>query len=284
MNGRGRADRRHETSSLPPAERAVFAYLVRKSDNTTGQIRPEYAWKLALRRIAEATGYDKSTVARAFNHLEAERWISRKRSAGGAGKVTLYTILPDGEPLPCECAKLSRRSVTPLPGAERTRRWRTRKTVALTSHNTRPDPTASHNPRSGANVTASATVQRSRVTSHNTRSASVLDRETQREERVTSRPENDLDRGPAVCAACDGPLDPALPAAGFTTHPCCDPSETVPGLAPVPLAALPGRVLSWRERLAGPAAWGPCARCRAACIRYGPHGSPLCPSCRGAAA
>jgi len=49
-----------------------------------------------------------------------------------------------------------------------------------------------------------------------------------------------------------------------------------------------GAVLDYRERgwmitafgrVSSGIVTGPCARCRAVCVRYGPHGRPLCPNC-----
>jgi hypothetical protein len=55
----------------------------------------------------------------------------------------------------------------------------------------------------------------------NAAAQSVVSTERQREGRVGRKPERDL----ALCAVCETAMDPVLPAAGFTTHPCCDPDE-----------------------------------------------------------
>jgi hypothetical protein len=53
------------------------------------------------------------------------------------------------------------------------------------------------------------------------------------ERRREGRGERKLEPDLALCAVCQTPMDPVLPAASFTTHPCCDPDEVSP-LWPVP--------------------------------------------------
>ncbi len=45
------------------------------------------------------------------------------------------------------------------------------------------------------------------------------------------------------CRVCGRPLDPVLPAGGYTTHPCCDPREkpaAATAARPVTDVPLPG--------------------------------------------
>src|SRR5262249_10337112 len=115
---------------------------------------PEHAWKLALSRIASATGLHVSTVARSLAHLESHHWIARYRSAGGRRRFTEYLILPHNplDPDPCKCRKKARNPVTrPLTDAERMRRYRARKRAGQAAERNEPAGQA-------ANVTANATV------------------------------------------------------------------------------------------------------------------------------
>ncbi len=77
---------------------------------------------------------------------------------------------------------------------------------------------------------------------------------------VVSRKAPDKPEGQR-CSACREPM--ILIEPGQVTHPACD---------------LPDRGITRAVPSApsGPSPLSPCARCGGQCVRYGPHGSPLC--------
>jgi hypothetical protein len=118
------AKRLARRSKLPPAERAVLNEMIDCADYRTGEILPEWAWKLALARLAASTGHHPSTVKRALAHLELDGYLGRRRTHGGRGRWTRYVLFPNGPPLPCECRKPRSNPAGPDSGAVRTARWR----------------------------------------------------------------------------------------------------------------------------------------------------------------
>lgn len=180
MNWRGRAESLVRQSNLPAADRTVFRYFLTAADNGNGMVLPEHAWKLALSRIARATGLHVSTVARSLAHLESHHWIARYRSAGGRRRFTEYLILPHDplDPDPCKCRKQSRDPVTrPLTDAERMRRYRARKRAGQAAKRNEPAGQA-------ANVTANTTVNCRLSRNEPAGQAANLTERTQREKEV----------------------------------------------------------------------------------------------------
>lgn len=122
MNWRGRANRVIRKSRMHPSDRAIFRLVCDCADNETGEIAPQYAPTLA--ELASDSGHGRSTVIRSLAHLELHRYLARDRSAGGRGIKTVYVLLPDGEPQPCECPDQRRAPARALTEAERAKRYR----------------------------------------------------------------------------------------------------------------------------------------------------------------
>jgi hypothetical protein len=191
------------TSGLPGGERAVIRDLLNCADNATGLIRAEHDWKTSLALIADRVGFPKSNVILWLDHLERHRIVRRHRSAGGQGHRTRYVLLPPGAEA-CTCP--SRVRDEPKPAAQRMREMRRRKRLTA---------------RNAQSVTAHRPFEGSVARNENVVSPAAEHLGIAPRREVPSLPGNDL----ALCRVCGESLDPVLPAAGFTTHPGCDPDE-----------------------------------------------------------
>jgi hypothetical protein len=90
----------------------------------------------------------------------------------------------------------------------------------------------------------------------------------------------------AESTACATPMDPVLTAAGYSTHPLCEP-YTGPEGDDTELECATALIKAIEQSPSIPSqvpdpTTGPCAHCREPRTRYGPHGSPLCGTCRPA--
>lgn len=177
---------------MRPSERIVFLVLLERSDNTDCTI-PAYMTP-SLPQLADATGYTVSTAKEALTHLEKHAWMTRARGPGGRGRKSGYQLTAGRE---CDA---------PNPSA----------CIRL------PKQADGSAPLTKKQADGSAQKQADGAT-ENSRSDNVSD---------VGHRRGRVEVGPALCAVCQLPMDPVLPKAGFTTHPCCDPNEVSPDWPP----------------------------------------------------
>ena len=173
----------------------VFFAMLDKADFGTAALRGPWQPR-SVSDIAHWAEVSEATAKRALTDLERHGWIERRRNAGlGRGHKTSYAINL-GVPWP-------ERESSAVSGAERTRRWRERKVA--------------HNGVTGTWKEAQMEVTRDTIQRHITAA--------QHGGSAGRAVTEGVGKGKPLCAVCLTPLDPVLPAAGYRTHPCCDPKE-----------------------------------------------------------
>jgi hypothetical protein len=203
------------------SERAVFLALLERADNEDCSIPPYVTPSLV--QLAEMAGCSKSAAALALGHLEWHGWVERKRSKGGRSRKTAYQ-LREGFPCGPECDQ--RRPLSPRAGRQ-----------SSPPPKRSGDRTVYDGKQSGER-----TPKQSNSHSQTRRPARVSDeglREGEGRQGSVAQPAvrsvagassaGDSANGQRkACAVCQLPMDPALVAAGYSTHPCCDPYEVSP--------------------------------------------------------
>jgi hypothetical protein len=181
---------------MRPSERIVFLILLERSDNTDCSVP---AWITpSLAQLADAAGCTVSTTAEALSHLEKHGWLTRARSKGGRGQKSGYQLTA-GQP----CGAASPASCL------------------------RP-PKQSDGSDSLTEKQSDGSEQKQSDGSWSNRRSNAVSDVGHRRGRVK--------KDPALCLVCHLVMDPVLPPAGFSTHPCCDPYEVSP-LWPAPYEA-----------------------------------------------
>lgn len=106
-------------AGLLPRDFQIYITLISRADYNTAEINAEFPIR-GVNDLAGRCQMSPRSVVRALEHLAQHGWIN---SALGWRSPQTYRPL-HGEP--CECRNQKR---APLSGAERTRRWRTKRSV-----------------------------------------------------------------------------------------------------------------------------------------------------------
>jgi Helix-turn-helix domain len=190
----------------------------------------------SLEQLAEACGCWKSTVVAALDHLEDHGWLTRtrttKRDAKGPGRghKTAYQLLSGCE-CPPSCDRYRDRRPAPGDGGRQSPTSpkgsdsRTLSERKGSDSGLRKGPIRTRKP-------AGQPVSDEGIREGEDRQGSSFTE--QRVCDVTADKAVDVTHSLRSCSVCQLPMDPVLPAAGFTTHPCCDPDEVSP-LRPQPV-------------------------------------------------
>ena len=203
------------------SERAVFYALLERSDNNDCSIPPKMTPSLV--QLAEACCCSKSTATLAVDHLAWHGWLIRKRSKGGRSHKSTYQ-LDEGFPCPPDCEKRlpaspsgGRRSPAPPKRSDSRTVYEEKRSDSRTQKRSDWHPQTRSSDR----------VSDEGIGEGGDREGSAL---TERRVCDVSAPQRAIDvtHSSRLCAVCQLVMDPVLPAAGFTTHPCCDPHETSP--------------------------------------------------------
>ena len=270
-----------DKARLPARDYRIYMALFRRAQWGTMEIRDRWQPR-SLAELAALANMPAATLKRGLAHLEQHGWITRDRhpiasgASGGRGHRTRYALEAGTG---CDCQPAQRPA--PLTDAERARAYRTRRKVAHASVT-----------EAGEKVAQSGVTQQPKAAQND-----VTKRLTSRDEPAGQPPvpaKSVRDEGEgrgvnaenAACTTCTTPMDPVLTAAGYSTHLLCEPytgpegDDTERGCAAALIKAI-GQAPSILAQ-AGDPTTGPCAHCREPCTRYGPHGGPLCGTCRPA--
>jgi hypothetical protein len=189
-------DRWHEladtiqTSNLPASDKSVFRYLLDRADYGTAKLPSKFTPKQA--KIAQQTSHSLRQVKYAIEHLRLHGWVKTEGTTA-PGRTLAYALAFGTE---CDCTgRVHDHRLSPERVQQET------VTSATFGHHT------------GATNGCNAAGQ------------TVVRTERHREGGVGRQASAN---GLELCAVCQLPMDPVLRAAGFTTHPCCDPDEVSP--------------------------------------------------------
>lgn len=230
-----------EKARLPPRDYRVYRALFRRAEWGSAVIKAEWQPK-SLKRIAADSQLSVATVCRSLAHLESHGWVARERSQRrGRGYATAYQLLAGQD---CDCMT---QKPEPKSDAERARRYRERKRFARSTDQSsdvepigpamtsvkQPGgnllPDVSHVPVTppAESVSDSRDEVSQPVVSNRLASRDELAVQTAFSGKEDAA-EGEGGQRAALCAVCRTPMHPVLPANGYRTHPCCDPSEVSP--------------------------------------------------------
>jgi hypothetical protein len=235
VNRRGELERAVSRARIGPAHYALFTQLLRRSGNDTGEI-PDDRYAPRLETLADQAKIARSAAYPALAELIRHGWFTRYATttrAKVAGKLTVGSDCDCGGAVPvCQregCGK-------PLASRRRDARYcsdrcgkaarRLRSPVSI-ARTTQPAASPKSPDMSAVKPGHSRDIARptSPKSPDNSQVSGVGIVGAHKE---SSKEGAGRTNGLALCALCQTPMDPVLPAAGFTTHPCCDPDEVSP--------------------------------------------------------
>lgn len=193
------AERTVRDSALSAAEKLVMLSLLSRAENEDCTLPARYT--PTERQLAGNASLSLLRVKDVLRHLRRHGWLDVRPGRGrpplDKRKKTLsrrsfYILFPGSAPEPCgpDC-----------PGIDRKR----------TAKKDAP---------------AHPITQKKDAPAHPVKDASASEfSQVNGTNALKGRDEGGMREGAPDCAVCGTPMDPVLPAAGYRTHPCCDPDE-----------------------------------------------------------
>ncbi len=240
MNRRGDLERAVSRARIRPAHYALFTQLLRRSGNDTGEI-PDDRYTPRLETLADQAKIARSAAYPALAELIRHGWFTRYATADRARVAGKLTVGCD-----CDCAgtvPVCQREGCGKPLASRRRdaRYcsaRCRKAAQRLASSVHRAVTTgpAHSPQSRdmSQIEPGHVTDRAVTPSPQSRdNPQVNSVEPSRARKESGKEGGARTNALALCTVCQTPMDPVLPANGFTTHPCCDPAEVSPLWPPV---------------------------------------------------
>lgn len=235
MNRRGELERAVSRARIRPAHYALFAQLLRRSGNATGEI-PDNRFAPKLETLADQAKIARSAAYPALAELIRHGWFTRYATtnrAKVAGKLTVGSECDCGGAVPvCQregcgkplasrrrdarycsdrCGKAARRLSSPVQRARTTQPAASPKSPDMSE--VKPGHVRGKARTLGLNSPDNSQVSGLEIVGAHIESS-----------KEGARRANGLAR----CSVCRTPMDPVLPANGYRAHPCCDPAEVSP--------------------------------------------------------